>query len=199
MKKNHKWDFLHVKSLVGQGRLYVQLKAPSSEIIRRASISEYELDEPAFGSVLPISDINQDIRSWAVHTSREPAANSSGINEPAASSSGINEPASNINSQMATLRGIFPYAVESDLELAISREGSISGAVDLLLNNKNVSSELFPYEPSYCCLKVVFICCYYERGMACVAWSKLLLRTKDREEWYASHGHTCAQRMRTNC
>ena len=137
VKKNHKWDFLHVKSLVGQGRLYVQLKAPSSEIIRRASISEDELHEPAFGSVLPISDLNQDIRSWAVHTS----------NEPAASSSGINEPASNINSQISTLRGIFPYAVQSDLELAISREGSISGAVDLLLNNKNISSESAHNEP----------------------------------------------------
>ncbi len=143
VKKNHKWDFLHVKSLVGQGRLYVQLKVPSSEIIRRANISDDELDEPAFGSMLPVSVgvPNQDIRSWAVHTSSEPTAGPSGTSlhsphtpsEPAAISSGINEAASSSSSQISMLRGIFPYAVESELEAAITIEGSVSGADDLLL------------------------------------------------------------------
>ena len=38
VKSGHKWDFVHVKNLCGQGKLHVQLTSPSEAIIGRSNI-----------------------------------------------------------------------------------------------------------------------------------------------------------------
>ena len=47
IKTGHRWDFVHIKNLCGQGRLYVKLNVPKAELLKRGN-SDDELSKPVF-------------------------------------------------------------------------------------------------------------------------------------------------------
>lgn len=137
VKQGHKWDFRHVKNLCGQGRLYVQLKIPSHDLVDiPGSNPNDDLATQASPSLLA-SSYSTSSTSHATFVASQPnlmaSMQPSGSNHVA-----IPVEQSTNDSQVEELKAIFPSIPVKQLVNALQTHETVAAAAEALTDSDSM-------------------------------------------------------------
>ena len=140
VKQGHKWDFRHVKNFCGQGRLYVQLKVSSDDLI---AVDESELNDNNLSPQLPVST---SLSASSCSTSSmahipliQSQPNLMTPMQPSTSSyNAIPVEQSTNSNQLEELKAIFPTIPVEQLVSTLQRCGTVAAAAEALTDSDNV-------------------------------------------------------------